>query len=387
MSSINGLTIAWVNHIMNNNLKISYNAGINDIEPHAEPIDPNLLLLEIEESIRRFIVCDDETVIATVLWIAMTWFIDAINVAPMAVITAPEKRCGKSQLLFLLNRLVRRPLPASNISSAALFRAIDKWGPTILIDEADTFMKDNEDLRCILNCGHTRESAYIIRSVGKENEPYSFNVWGAKALAGIGHLSNTIMDRSIVLSLRRKMANESVERLRHVENNLFQQLQSKLARFQTDYEENVLHARPTLPSSLNDREQDNWEPLLIIADITGGDWPFRARAAAMQLSAMDNATTSEGTDILFSIQEIFERTNIERISTADLINQLCLDEEQPWATYNYGKAITPRQIASLLKEYGVKSKSIRLDYGIPKGFEKTQFNDAFSRYLSVPILP
>lgn len=106
----------------------------------SEVINPNQLLLEIEQVIRRFIICDEITVIATVLWIAMTWFIDVIQVAPLAVITAPEKRCGKSQLLFLLNRLVRHPLSASNITPAALFPAIDKWQPTLLIDEADTFM-------------------------------------------------------------------------------------------------------------------------------------------------------------------------------------------------------------------------------------------------------
>jgi len=361
---------------------------LNNEKAHiSDAIDPNQLLLEIEQVIRRFIICDEVTIIATVLWIAMTWFIDVIQVAPLAVITAPEKRCGKSQLLFLLNRLVRQPLSASNITPAALFRAIDKWSPTLLIDEADTFMKDNDDLRGILNCGHTRDSAFIIRVVGKELEPHRFNVWGAKALAGIGHLPSTIMDRAITLKLRRKLPNEHVERLRYVEDDLFKQLQSQLERFAADYEQAVRSARPDLPSALNDREQDNWDPLLAIADVIGGDWPNRARTAALTLSSMDNATGSDGTDILSSIKEIFEQKNIERISSVDLIDALCADDEQSWATYCYGKPITPRQLASLLKEYGIKSKSIRFDHGTPKGFERAQFNDAFSRYLSTKPSP
>jgi Protein of unknown function (DUF3631) len=32
----------------------------------------------------------------------LTWFIDVITIAPLAVITAPEKRCGKTQLLSVL---------------------------------------------------------------------------------------------------------------------------------------------------------------------------------------------------------------------------------------------------------------------------------------------
>lgn len=99
--------------------------------PH--PINPNQLLLEIEHLIKEIIVCDEETIIAAVLWIVMTWFIDDIKVAPLAVITAPEKRCGKSQLLFLMGRLVCRPILASNITSAALFRSIELWKPTLLL--------------------------------------------------------------------------------------------------------------------------------------------------------------------------------------------------------------------------------------------------------------
>jgi putative DNA primase/helicase len=138
----------------------------------------------------------------------MTWFIDVIQVAPLAVITAPEKRCGKSLLLSLFGQLVARPITASNISPAALFRSIDAWNPTLLIDEADAFMKDNEELRGLLNSGHTRDSAYVIRIVGEKFTPTKFNTWGAKALAGIGHVADTLMDRAVILELRRKLPHE-----------------------------------------------------------------------------------------------------------------------------------------------------------------------------------
>ena len=205
-----------------------------EIEPWHTPISPAELLDEIASTVKRFIVCQNETVTATTLWIAMTWFIDVIDVAPLAVITAPEKRCGKSQLLSLLSRLAYRAISASNITPAALFRCIDLWHPTLLIDEADTFMRENEELRGIINCGHTRESAKVVRTVGKEFTVKSFYVWGAKALAGIGKQSDTIMDRSIPLELRRKKSDEHVDRLRHAEPDLFSALASKLARFSQD---------------------------------------------------------------------------------------------------------------------------------------------------------
>lgn len=243
-----------------------------EIEPWPEAVAPAQLLTDIAATVRRFIVCDRDTAHAVALWAAMTWFIEVVQVAPLAVITAPEKRCGKSQLLFLLGRLAARAITTSSISPAALYRTIDAWCPTLLIDEADAFMRDNEELRGILNSGHTRESVYVIRTVGDSFTPTKFNTWGAKALAGIGHVADTLMDRAVILELRRKLPHEKVERIRYAEPGLFDDLRSKLARFAEDYSDQVRQARPPLPHSLNDRAQDNWEPLMAIAMAAGNEW-------------------------------------------------------------------------------------------------------------------
>jgi hypothetical protein len=366
--------------------RVEVDAGLSlqDIDPWPEPVDPAALLSEIDTTVRRFIVCREETADAVVLWIAMTWFMDAVQVAPLAVITAPEKRCGKSQLLTLLGRLVRRPLLASNISPAALFRSIDAWQPTLLVDEVDAFLRDNEELRGLLNCGHTRDTAYVVRVVGEDFVPTRFNVWGAKALAGIGHLADTLMDRAIVLELRRKLPHETVDRLRHAEPRLFEELAAKLARFALDTSEAVRRARPDLPVSLNDRAQDNWEPLLAIAEVAGGPWPALARAAALTLSRTESPTMTVGTELLVDIRSVFDVRQLDRITTAKLIDALCADEEAPWATYNRGKPITPRQVARKLGEFGIRSKNVRIEYSQAKGFEREQFDEAFDRYLSPP---
>lgn len=354
----------------------------SDIEPWVEPINPGQLLSDIARTIKRFIVCDHETVIAATLWVAMTWFIDVIHVAPLAVITAPEKRCGKSQLLFLFSQLVKRPLAASNISPAALFRSIDAWQPTLLIDEVDTFMRENHELRGLINAGHTRPAAFIYRTTGEDHALTQFNLWGAKALAGIGKLNDTLMDRSIILSLRRKLPIEYAERLRHAEPGLFTVLAEKLARFAADYSEQILAARPALPDTLSDRAQDNWEPLLAIADIAKDSWPELARNAALKISGDMESTKSIGVELLSDIQDIIDTMCTDRITSADLIKKLCEDPEKPWATFNHGRPISPRQIACRLREYGISSTTIRLHTTTAKGYLFMQFADAFNRYLS-----
>lgn len=352
------------------------------VEPWADPVDGAELLTTLTATVRRFIICEPQTAQAVALWVAMCWFIDVVQVAPLAVITAPEKRCGKSMLLFLIGRLVPRPLTSSSITPSALFRSIDLWQPTLLIDEVDACLKDNEELRGLINCGHTRDSAFTIRCVGDDHTPTKFNVWGAKALSGIGHVADTLMDRAIILELRRKLSHESVDRIRYAEPGMFNDLCSMLARFADDNAELVRLARPNLPPSLNDRAQDNWEPLLAIATVAGGDWYKIGTAAALKLSGCESLALSIGTELLADIQEIFEHKKVDRISTVELIKELCADDEKPWATYNRGFQIKPRQIAAKLKGYNIQSKTIRLGYGdTPKGYERNQFVEAFSRYI------
>lgn len=352
---------------------------IPDTDPWHVPVNGAVLLDEIYQTIKKFIICQDETALAATLWITFTWFIDHVQVAPLAVITAPEKRCGKSQLLDLIGRLSYRPLVASNISPSAIFRVIEAHSPTLLIDEADSFLKENEEARGILNSGHTRTSAYVIRVVGDDHEPKQFSTWGAKAISGIGTLPETLMDRAVLLELRRKLATEQVERLRYADKKLFKRLASMLARYAKDAGAAIEDMRPALPEELNDRAQDNWEPLLAIADHAGSHWPALARAAAKKLSGTEQDTASLTAELLADIQEVFTG---DRMSTKELLEKLTHDDEKPWATYNRGKFMSPRQLSNRLKEYGIKSSSIRLGSQTAKGYLRPWFDDAFTRYLS-----
>lgn len=358
------------------------NSIITSLEPWPEKIDGILLLDEIHRTIGRFIVCDEKTKVAASLWITFTWFIDHVQVAPIAMITAPEKRCGKSQLLSLIDKLACRPLMASNITPAAVFRVIEDRRPTLLIDEADTFMDDkNSELGGIINSGHTRDTAYVIRVCGEEFEAKQFSTWGAKAIAGIGRRTETIEDRSINLRLRRKLPSEEIERLRHAEPNLFKNLSQKLCRFAHDHGVDIKHMRPNLPEELHDRAQDNWESLLSIADFVGGTWPERARKAALEISGSEHEPPSIATELLSDIQAIFEKEETAKIHTVDLIEMLCADDEKPWEHFKQDKKITSRQLATLLKAFGVRSKDVKIGGEVRKGYSLADFEDSFARYL------
>ncbi|BEH09858.1 DUF3631 domain-containing protein [Geobacter sulfurreducens subsp. ethanolicus] len=358
--------------------------NFNDPTPWPKRISPEKLLDRISNTIRRFVICSPEVADATTLWIAFTWFIEVVTVAPIAFITSPEKRCAKTILLTLIGELAKKSIQMSHMTPAAMYRTIHQWTPTILVDEADTFIKGTEDFRGILNSGHTRKSAFIIRCDSKSLAPKRFSTWGAKAIASIGSVADTVMDRSIVLELKRKLPTEQVERLRHATQakpQLFDKLRSKLARIAIDYKEQVRRSQPVLPTALNDRAQDNWEPLLAVASIAGEKWVERGTTAAISLSGKEDLVKSLGTQLLTDIHDIFVRMKVSRLATESLIMALHTEEEWPWKGMN----LSAQQLASMLRPYGIKSRNIRVsNTRIQKGYFKKAIDEAYSRYSSPP---
>lgn len=354
----------------------------SEVEPWPDPVDGADLLDDVTHALARHVIADKETLRAAALWSAFTWLVDVVQVAPIANITAPEKRCGKSILLTALGKLAYRPLQVSNIAPAALFRSIELWAPTLLIDEVDAFLAAHEDARGILNAGFTRDSAIVIRCVGDDHIPTPFNVWGAKALCGIGKIADTLADRSVPLRLRRRTPGESVESLRHSDPALWESLRARLARFALDSAERIAKARPCPIPGLNDRANDAWEPLLAIADLIGEHWPKSARNAAITLHGLEGEAPSIGAELLGDVKAVFDDKKASKIFSADLLAALIADDEQPWATWNKGRPMSPRQLSSRLADFGIKSKDVRQGFEVKKGYHLEQFTDAFGRYLS-----
>ena len=356
-----------------------------EITPYHEPVDAPALLDEIKTTLVSSIILDDEEANAVTLWIVLTYFIDYVQILALLLINGPEFSCGKTQLLDLIGRMSAKGFPMVNISLAAVFRVIDLYRPTLLFDEADQFFRSNKDIAGLINAGHSPTSASVIRLVGEDHTPKSFSVWCPKVVAGIAiqkHLPSATMSRGIVINMRRKMKHEKVKRIRHADLNGCDILQSKIARFALDCGEKISLLRPNMPDELSDRQQDNWDPLFAIAECVSPEWLVRANAAALKLSANAEPSVSINNELLGDIQQVFEIKKIDKISTVNLIEELVKNDEAPWSGFNRGKPITPRQLAKTLDTYGIKSKTVRTQFGTPKGYTWDQFRDVFDRYLS-----
>ena len=357
-------------------------AGFEVLEPWGEPVPGGDLIVEITHIIRRHVILPEHAPIAVALWAMHTYVFAAFDHTPRLALISPERRCGKTQLLILLRALVQRPQPADNITAAAMFRVVERDKPTLLVDEADSFLPGNEDLRGVLNSGHARGGG-VTRCVGDNHEPRSFPTFCPVAIALIGKLPATLEDRSVVLQMRRKAKGEQCSRVRAAKMPaLLLDVRRKLLRWAADASEELRHADPIMPAGLDDRAQDNWRPLLAIADAAGVDLGETARSAAVGLSARRDAEDgSSGVQLLADIQAMFERQGTDRLTSGAMVNALNAMEERPWPDWRHGKGMSQRSLAALLAPFQVYPGTVRIESETAKGYRLDAFQDAFARYL------
>jgi len=329
-------------------------------------------------------VLPPEAIVAVTLFVVYAHAFEAWSISPRLAITSPEMQCGKTTLLSVIESIVPRALKADNVTAAAVFRVVEQARPTLLIDEADSFLKDNEELRGVLNSGH-RRNGQVIRLVGDNHEARVFSTWCPTMIAAIGRIPSTLEDRSISISMRRALQEEVVIRFDENERAALAPLGRKARRWADDHMELLRSADPQVPDELHGRAADNWRPLLAVAEVVGTPWSSLARNAAIKLTLHKSADhESVRIQLLADIRALFEDRNVERFPSGEMVQALCSLEGRPWQDWGKGRPMTTNQLARQLAPFGVKPKTMRVGKEQPsKGYERSAFNDAFARYLAV----
>jgi len=355
-----------------------------------EPEDGGALLGAIAGFVRRYVVLGDAELDAMALWIVHTHAFAAAEATPYLAITSAEKASGKTRLLECLELLVARAWLTGRVTPAVLTRKIDAEEPTLLLDESDAAFGGEKEyaevLRGILNTGYRRGGKTSVAvPAGRSFECLDLSTFSPKAIAGIGKLPDTVASRSIPIRLKRRTAQEEVERFRRRRvERVAAPLRARIEAFATEIGHALIDAEPELPDELGDRAADVWEPLLAIAHAVGGWWVERAERAALALSAHDASEDDTlGVRLLGDLRQVFAGVVEGRLATEAVIERLSAIEEAPWADW-YGKPVTPRKIAQLLRPYGIKPKTIRFGEKISNGYERAAFTEAWERYLSAP---
>ena len=369
------------------------------IDKAVERSDLGVVLDAVGEAFGRYIHFQSQAqAVALALWTAHTHVIDAADCTPYVVVTSPEKQSGKTRLQEVASHMVRDGIRASSVSASALFRLVENRHPTLFVDEVDAIFgpkSDHEDLRLILDAGYERGNPAIRnRPEGRDFVPTAFDAFGPKMLAGLdnGKLPDTISDRSIPIRLQRKRAADpAVAKFRRrVDPPRLRALRERLGAWATpEVIASLAAAYPESAPGLSDREDDMWEPLLAIADMAGGDWPARARAAAAELHSGETDNESIGVLLLADIRDVLGED--EKIATADLAARLVASGERgPWAAW-WGRDVESgstaalksvgHQIARRLGRHDIKPKPVWIAGAKSRGYEAQDFAPSFAAYL------
>ncbi|MFF9979543.1 DUF3631 domain-containing protein [Streptomyces erythrochromogenes] len=372
------------------------------VEPKASPSRPvfaangprtqgDQVLADLAAQIERYVVLPSaEALTAVTLWVAATHLQTVWQHAPRLAVVGPAKRCGKSRLLDVITETVHDPLITVNASAAAIFRSIGEADPpTLLVDEVDTIFgsakvaEKNEELRGLLNAGF-QKSRYTLRVAGPNHEVVRFHTFAMAALAGIGDLPDTIMDRSVVMRMRRRRNGETVSEFRAFRDTpALHAVRDRLAAWLRPRGKEATGLMP-VSMPVEDRAADTWEALVIVADLAGGDWPERARAACRVMTAHEAALDQDNslhTRLLVDIRRVFAACdNPAALPTRTILAMLNRDEEAPWAG-DGAQGLIPRRLQILLDPFAIRSGTRRFPEGIQaKGFTRAQFADAWDRY-------
>jgi putative DNA primase/helicase len=349
------------------------------LEPWPDAINGATLLAELCAAIRQYLILPNGSVEVLALWAVHTHAFKCFGHTPRLAITSPEKGCGKTTTLDVLAELVARPLSTSNATVAAVFRVVATAAPTLLIDEADTFLKENDELRGILNSGN-KKGGQVVRTVGDDYEPRQFSTWAPAAIAMIGRLPETLEDRSVAVGLRRRKPTERVKQFRSERANELRQLARKTARWVAD-NQGALAAGDPDTGILSNRAADNWRPFFAIADLAGGDWPLTARKIAEEYEGAKQ-DQSKRTMLLSDIRGVFAaKPYATRIASIELALELGTIEGRPWAEWRNGKPITAAGLARMLAPFGILSGTRRDGSETFKGYLLADFEEAFASYL------
>jgi hypothetical protein len=342
----------------------------------------------VHDLLGRFVAYPSEHAqVAHTLWIVHTHIMEAWESTPRIAFLSPEPGSGKTRALEISELLVPNPVEAVNVTPAYLFRKVgNEDRPTILYDEIDTVFgpkaKDNEEIRGLLNAGH-RRGAVAGRCVvrGKTVETEEIPAYCAVALAGLDDLPDTLMSRSVLIRMRRRAPHEQVQAYRRrVHSPEGFALRDRISAWAAMVADDLTDAWPKMPAGIEDRNADVWEPLLAVADAAGGDWPERARVAAVALvaDAREANLESMGVRLLADLRNIFG--DRDAMFTDDILGALHDIEESPWADIR-GKALDARGLSRRLRKYGARPKDVRIGPKASKGYTREALYDAWQRYL------
>ena len=350
--------------------------------------DGAALMRNLETFFLRYVVLPLKTALPLGLWTTATYLFENFDAFPYLAVSSPVPQCGETRLLEILEMVVSNPRRASNISEAALFRVIEKFKPTLMLDEAETLKGKSERaeyLRQILNAGN-RRGAVASRCVGQgaSLDVKDFSVFCPKVVSGIGTFPPTIADRAICVPMQRRKKSDSIARLavRAVkpEGELLR-CQASAFAIQRQAEIGTAYERTAL-EFLGDRDADSWAPLFAVLAVADPARMPELRVCAEFLTgakAADAADDSLSLRLLNDLRDVWPES--EPYAFSEMLKDRLRDiKDGPWGESEVN--LTERKLARMLKGFKMRSGTVRIGEETRKGYSREAFEAASAPYLA-----
>jgi hypothetical protein len=368
----------------------------------TQPENGYQLFLDIRSAIRKFVSLEELQATVAALWVLFTWiFEEAAETNPFLRILAPEPKCGKSTLIKILRYLSRGGWLIASATRSSFIRKLQVSRFTMLLDEGDSFLAENEDMRNVLNAASDPDTANVSLSIKQGDNWVSvdINAFVPITVASIKKLKGmvTVEDRSIHLWLKRatKAERKNLTKARHrALRETADPIADRCARWAQDNADKLVGMRPTLNFE-DGRDEDKWEPLIGIADYLNQQLGQSVRTIAARMIGA-NAEQQESLSIflLADIKNLFDLKreqkppgdqNADKYTSKSLCEDLIALEERPWGSLPAGKERKPinqNRLAFMLRDYQIVPHNIRIGDETPKGYERKDFEDTWLRYAA-----
>lgn len=144
------------------------------------------MVREVQHTIHKYMDVDIFYETLSAYYVIFTWLYDSFNTLPYLRVLG-DAGTGKSRFLQVVGSLCYRPIIVTGAATTSpIFRLLDHYRGTLIIDEADFGKSDaSADIIKIFNTGYQRAQGIVLRAGPKENnfEPEVYVVYGPKILS------------------------------------------------------------------------------------------------------------------------------------------------------------------------------------------------------------
>ena len=359
----------------------------NEIEAWPEPV-PSTCIDDAVRDLLAHVHLNEDYGWLEVLWLLHSMDYQLWSKSPRLIITAPMKGCGKSTNLDVLNAMADKAIQSGSCSPAAYVAYAARECQVFFIDEADlSFGKHgNTDMTRCLNTGYERGKPHRkTEPRGNQHVPVCLPVYSSAVLAGIAletKMEDATLDRSIIIKMDMAKKSQLLEPYKPKKHEAkFLEHGRKLKRWMIDKREAIASQEPRFLPMDNFRLEDNFEPLLCIAQIHSEELADRVRRIAKELDSngsYENVSLKAVADLHRWYQ--LRRNNMKPEWSYNIcdkgigpeaavkalidLHSMDVDGEKPWENFHperfeSARHIQARELTALLKDVRVPKVSIR----------------------------